>query len=178
MTFRVNNSLSRDDVKAIKCDHSTTDTLRLGHTYAFHADLSLDSGKARLSDINFWFSADEDYNGDQHTALFHPTEELNRADWDAGTTPKRVLQSTDYHVRKAPERRQPDNVIIKYEFLYHAYLPDGSLDKQERRIVQCVNYAVTRCGDGVVDKDFGEECDSGQPDGSPTCTRECKQVKK
>ena len=178
VTFKVNNSVSREDVMKIKCDNTARDTLRVGEEYTFHADFSVSSGKAHISDINYWFSSEGDFNDSHTSILFKPTDELNKSDWVVSNGEKRILESERYAVVNYPEKRHEDNIIIKYEFLFNAYLPDGKLSDRQERIVQCVHYAITRCGDGVVDKEFGEECDSGRPGGSATCTDTCKAVRK
>ena len=93
-----------------------------------------------------------------------------------------VIESTPYHIVSAPTRRAQNNVYIEYTIWYdnvaHSTTPSRSNLYSHK---ECASYEISRCGDGILDTDYNEECDPGSewtkvmPDWR-ICNSECKLV--
>ena len=74
----------------------------------------------------------------------------------AGAQNVKIIQTTEkYQVAVAPKKRLKDNIYVEYHVVVEGNEKEGHRE--------CVNYEVTWCGDGVLDKDEGEQCDPNDP---------------
>jgi hypothetical protein len=69
-----------------------------------------------------------------------------------------------YQIKDVPQTRSSSNLFIKYVI---EYANDESTTSSRYQHTECYPYEISRCGDGVVDKDWymkeandpAEECD-------------------
>ena len=169
----IKDSVGRAEIDKVKCDKIENDKFRVGDKYNLYVTLTAKNAKAKVTDVTYWFYADEDYNGTDAMPRFHPTKALEDSNGLVQNSTMKLLESEDYVIRIAPKKRSDENVIVKYEVFYN----DIGANSKHQRFAECLRYAVTSCGDYVVDHEFGEECDEG-PDGSAQCTKTCKKIKK
>lgn len=167
----VRETRGRGEIDKIQCDTTVDNQLRVGENHVFEVELYPTKSKFAVTNINFWFYEDEDYN-DGEGIEYSPTQEAMDAN---GVVTKKmaVMRSQPYHVGHAPTKRSPENIITKYELEIDMLDANGNVT-QSGTTTQCARWAVTRCGDGIVDKAYGEECDDG-PNGSASCTPACKK---
>ena len=65
-----------------------------------------------------------------------------------------------YHVVNHPTKRAWDNLYIEYTIWYgNEYRFPAPAKSNLYSDKECAYYEISRCGDGVLDKDYGEECD-------------------
>lgn len=168
----VRETSGREEIDKVHCDSMADNQLRVGEKHVFEVQLFPTKSKFSVSNINFWFYEDEDYN-DGEGVRYETTQELMDAD---GVISRKmtVMRSQPYHVGHAPAKRSQENIITKYEIELSMLDADGKVTGSGTT-TQCARWAVTACGDGVVDKAYGEECDDG-PDGSASCTAACKKT--
>jgi hypothetical protein len=71
-----------------------------------------------------------------------------------------VIESTPYHIVSAPSSRAWNNLYIeytiRYDYVKHSTTPSKSNLYSHK---ECAYYEISRCGDGTLDKEYGEECD-------------------
>lgn len=93
-----------------------------------------------------------------------------------GKSVKIIIADRPYQIRAVPPKRAKDNLVIRYTIKY-------SLDSQgnnKKEHTECAYYEVTWCGDGVLDRDYGEQCDRKDPNktgwGNGGCDTSCKPI--
>ncbi|MBR3663890.1 MAG: hypothetical protein IKN64_04450 [Desulfovibrio sp.] len=133
---------NRREIDAITCDTEDTGILEVGNSYNFNVSFAAKENKVKVSRINFWFWADDDYNGSESMVNFSETKEIKTLDGVVGRESIKLIESTPYVIKKPAEKSSPENVLIKYEILYNDILPDGSISKEQDRYVQCGRYTV------------------------------------
>ncbi|MBQ9536451.1 MAG: hypothetical protein IJU79_01525 [Desulfovibrionaceae bacterium] len=169
--------LDNTSIEKIPCDGVTKANLRLGLDHNFTLNFNSKESKIQISDINFWFHSDVDYTGKGQAINFHPTKEFDAAHWEMDHNSLELLESDEYTILNPPKQRSDKNITIKYEIIFNEYEQDGKLNPKQEKYFQCGHYAVTRCGDGVVDTEFQEECDPGLDGSANSCSKDCKKIK-
>ena len=67
-----------------------------------------------------------------------------------------------YHIYTAPTQRAWDNIYIEYTIWYgNEYKSPAPSKSNLYSHKECAYYEISRCGDGVLDTEYGEECDPG-----------------
>ena len=73
-----------------------------------------------------------------------------------------AIESTPYNIVSVPTRRAQNNVYIEYTIWYdnvaHSTTPSKSNLYSHK---ECASYEISRCGDGILDAEYNEECDPG-----------------
>lgn len=77
-----------------------------------------------------------------------------------------IKTKMDYQIRKHPEKRSSNNLMVKYVVEY-ANDKAGTTRYQH---TECYPYIISRCWDGVVDNDWNWRCDK---DGNCKAAEEC-----
>lgn len=134
----------RGEIDKIQCDKIVSDTAHVGDTFNFWVDFTAKDIKIRISDVNYWFWADKDYNESDAIFSLSPTKELEKADWIVDNTTLRLAESTDYHIRTLPDQPSEENILFKAEILFNQVMPDGTLSPVQGRFVQCLRCAVKK----------------------------------
>ena len=159
------------------CDETFYDKLRYGHQYTFYDDFSAWSSNKWLRRWVMEYQEQYDYNKSSDFPAFAWTTNLvNNNYMVAANTTMRVLQATSpYPILAVPAQRAYNNLFIKYTIVYSS---DSAWTNKVAHS-ECAYYEITRCGDGIIDSDYWEECDPGSawtsvlPDGR-ICNDECK----
>ena len=151
----INNALARPVVSEVKefknhgeidkiqCDKTKSLTVKVGDSFNFDIEFStIDNRKAQITDINYWFWADKDYNGDDALITLKPTKKIEDANWTASSKKFSVAKSTDYKIRNSTDKSSDENIIFKSQIVYKEILPDGSLSKNSENIVDCFKIRV------------------------------------
>ena len=151
----INNALARPVVSEVKefknhgeidkiqCDKTKSFTVKLGDKFNFDLEFSTkDNRKALITDINYWFWADKDYNGDDALITLKSTKEIEDANWTATSKKIKVAESTDYKIRNSPDKSSDENIIFKSQIVYKEILSDGSLSTNPENIVHCFKIRV------------------------------------
>ncbi len=122
-----------------------------------------------------------DYNNGSNPE-FNWTSELVRNWMKVGAHSSMIiLESNPYHIVSAPSKRAQNNIYIEYTIWYdyvkHSATPPKA-DLYPHK--ECAEYAISRCGDGIVDEDYGEVCDPEAPEWKnrqdwQVCNAECKK---
>jgi hypothetical protein len=50
--------------------------------------------------------------------------------------------------------------VIRYDDQYHSTKPSNNNLYSHK---ECAYYEITRCGDGIIDSEYGEKCDPNDP---------------
>lgn len=164
------------------CNETFTRSLRLWETRTFIDtwDAGWHDRYLYYEEVNF-VENHGDYDNNPNLPTFTWTPQLinNWMKIDANTSLP-ILKSTPYHLVTPPTVRASNNLYIEYIVWYddvkHTTTPSKS-DLYPHK--ECFNYEISRCGDGVLDTEYGEECDPGSestkvwPDWQ-VCNSECK----
>lgn len=166
------------------CDQKVTRQLRYGHTYTLDDTLSSKWKYIGVQSIETFYSEKYDYNNSATFPNFGFTEKLKSLDYIVGPGARvnSVVASQSYPINYHPEKRSPNNLVVKYRYKYYS---SQSLRKNKKDwegpsyFTSCVNYEITWCGDGVIDKEDGEECEFNDTENNKeqrNCTIECKII--
>jgi len=134
---------NRGEIDQIKCDAMEDDEVHVGDTINFYVSFTADSkAKAQVTGVHYWFWSDIDYNSGDPGIAFEPTKEFKNGDGIVHNQTLKLMRSTDYVIRVAPEKPSKENIIVKYDVAFQTFNADGSLSPQEEHTVQCVRYRV------------------------------------
>lgn len=164
------------------CDQEVTRQLRYGHTYTLDDTISSKWKYIGIESIETFNSEEYDYNNSTTFPSFVYTKKLKSLNYivGPGTSVKSIVADQSYPIHYHPEKRSPNNLVVKYRYKYYSSQNPHKNKKDwdgPSYLTSCVNYEITRCGDGVIDKDDGEECEinnSGNNDEIKKCSEECK----
>ena len=166
----------------VSCTQTFKRILRCGKSYNFPDDFKAGWTDRWMYSFSVNFKEGSDLNGGANptflwTDVLKNNNMLVRA-WQTMT----IIDSTPkYNIKNCPTTRSYENLYIEYivttagENPNGQELPNAKLSTHK----ECIYYAVSRCGDGVLDEDEGEECDPGSawtstlPDGR-ICNSNCK----
>ncbi|MBO4312839.1 MAG: hypothetical protein J5838_00950 [Desulfovibrio sp.] len=133
------------EIDKIQCDETNSIEVKLGDVCNFYVDFSTKNNKtAIITDINYWFWADKDYNGDDKIFSLNPTKEIEASNWTVKNEKMMIAESTDYKIKSLPDKSSDENIIFKSEILYKKVLADGSVSSDKERTVQCVRVRVKK----------------------------------
>ena len=133
------------DIDKIQCDDTKSIAVQLGDVLNFYVDFSTTNHKtAIITDVNYWFWADKDYNGDDKIFSLIPSKEIENSNWTVKNEKIKIAESTDYKIKSLPDKSSDENIIFKSEILYKKILPDGSVSSDKERTVQCVRVRVKK----------------------------------
>ena len=123
-----------------------------------------------------------DYNNGSNPTFQWTSQLTNNWMKVAANTSMTVIESKlpKYKVVKYPSQRAWDNIYIEYTTWYeNEYKSPAPSKSNLYSHKECAYYEITRCGDGILDADYWEECDpwsewtSVLPDGR-ICNSDCK----
>jgi hypothetical protein len=83
------------------------------------------------------------------------------------------LANTSYPIKHHPKERSYNNLVLVYDVTYYDEISPDVWNKQPEIFKSCVLYEISWCGDGIIDKEFGETCDDGQKNGIGPCSKQC-----
>ncbi len=133
----------RGEIDQVQCDGMEEDSIKVGETINFFVSFSTkNNAKVQVSGIEYWFWSDIDYNGGDPGITFAATKEFRNADGIIQNQNMKMMRSSDYMIRSAPEKPSKENILVKYKVTYNSFNPDGTLSPQEEHITQCARYRV------------------------------------
>ena len=166
------------------CDDTFYYTIRHKWEYTFYDRFDPRGTTRYLYDFNVKFEEKSPYDYNRWAnPTFQWSGSLENGVYMPVSSKKTVIRSTPlYQVLDHPAVRSKDNIYIEYNIKYadKAYSSKPA-DSQLKTHRECVYYEISRCGDGVLDEDYGEECDPGSewtkvmPDWR-ICNSDCKLV--
>ena len=88
-------------------------------------------------------------------------------------TIKILTATSPYYVREKPIKRDKNNLYLEYT-IWYSDSQNGAWSAEK----ECKYYEITRCGDGILDPEYGETCDPKDPNktgwGNGGCDESCK----
>ena len=159
------------------CDKIVTDTLRYDRSYLFEDDFHAKNWDKWLWYRCTTFSEPYDYNEWANPTIGW-TDELKNNGWKVGsnTTMTVLTSSPAYRIKAVPPTRSYDNLSVKYTLEYST----DEAGKNRYAHTECINYEISRCGDGVLDTKYDEVCDPADPNKAwwwnGWCNYSCKPV--
>ncbi len=132
----------RKEIDSIKCDDEDTGILEVGDSYNFDVSFSSNDGKVKVDKVDFWFWADDDYNGNDDMVQFSQTDKIKNLDGVVGKERVKLIESTPFIIKKQPKVSTAENALGKFVIFYNKILPDGSLSKEQERFVICRRFTV------------------------------------
>ena len=164
------------------CDQTFTSALRLNETKTFIDTFNAGWLDRYLFDKEVIFKENHwDYNNGNDPTFSRTSQLVSNWMKVGANSSMPAIQSTPYHVLSAPSKRAWDNLYIEYTIWYdnvdHATSPSRSNLYSHK---ECVYYEISRCGDGVLDTNYGEICDPKDPNktgwGNGGCDNSCKPI--
>jgi hypothetical protein len=146
------------------CDQTFYGTLRQGKQYTFNDTWNNNgSSSAYLRSYNVGYSEQYDYNRSSSFPSFGRTSAIKSANYEVkkGSSMEILTASSAYPVYEVPASRSSNNLTVTYTVTY-------STDKagtNKKSHTECKYYEISRCGDGVIDSNYGETCDDGSNNG-------------
>lgn len=136
--------VNHGEIDKIKCDKTVSDTLHLGDSFKFYVDFSAEDMKAQITDVNYWFWSDEDYNGSEDIIAFTPTKEIIDADWIVDNKTIKLVRSNEYNVKSLPQHPSDENIILKYEIIFRRFLSENKPSNKDEHYVICARYGIKK----------------------------------
>ena len=133
----------RGEIDQIKCDGTEDFDVHVGDTVNFYVSFTAsNNAKAQVTGVHYWFWSDIDYNSGDPGITFEATKEFKNGDGIVKNQTLKLMRSTDYVIRVAPEKPSQENIIVKYDVTFNTFNADGTLSPQEEHAVQCSRYRV------------------------------------
>lgn len=161
------------------CDQVFYGKLRYGKGYIFNDTFHGTSSQSYyLWSRTINSSEQYDYNNSPDFPAFWWTQEIKDQNYEVRPWQSlEVLKAKSaYYINAVPQKRDQKNLTVKYAITY-------STDKawyNKKSHVECKYYKITWCGDGVLDKNEGEQCDPKDPNkegwGNGGCDASCKPI--
>ena len=142
-------------VTQLWCDYTgPSKALRRGYDYEFADEFWAWSQDRRLKNFCVAFVEPEDYGDYNRWAnpTFSRTQDLIN-NWNRvyKNTSMVVLRADSlYNIKDVPAKRSSSNLLVKYVI---EYANDEAATTRYQH-TECYPYEISRCGDGVVDKDW------------------------
>ena len=183
---------NKSELTSLSCDKDFDFTLRYDDTYYFN-----DTFRANQWDKYLWFFCSffdnhgTDYSNWVGKPVFSWTPWVEDNDRKVSSnTEREIIRSTNYHIGAVPAwGRNRDNITLRYVVFYSS---DEAWNNKFKPHVECWHYAISRCGDGKVDKKSDtsflwwletyqeEQCDPNDPNkewwGDDGCSASCKPL--
>ena len=141
------------------CDEVFHYTLRQGEDYIFwdifHAN---DTDRRLYGNPIVNFIEPKDYNRWANPTFRWTNRDSNKK-VSEGDSIKVVESTPAYHIYDHPDVRSDDNLYIEYDLQYANR--ENAPESRRKTHKECVYYEISRCGDGEIDEEYGEECDPG-----------------
>jgi cysteine-rich repeat protein len=149
-------------------------TLRQGKGYIFFDEFNNKEQAVYLWNFTVAYREQFDYNQSESFPKFHWTDTIKKHNYkvEPYQSIKYIEAQLPYKIKAVPAVKSHDNLILKYTVTY-SYDKDG---KDKRTFTACVHYAISWCGDGIIDTDWGEECDDGNSVDDDQCSCNCNKV--
>lgn len=162
----------------VSCDKEHNRKLRYGHEYILHDSFSSTDGKYYgLNSVKVNYTEQYDYNGNSTFPNFSWTKEFEGKNHiiAPSETIKAIIADEPYPIKYHPVKRAHNNLVVKYTVKYFSSSkPHKDIKKWvgPKFHTSCVNYEITRCGDGILDIENQEECEQGGLE--KHCSNDCK----
>jgi len=155
------------------CDQDFYRTLRYGEEYDFADSYNANSSDKWVRDKSWTYDEKGwDFNQSTYFPKFRWTQAIKDADWKVAKGTSMVVMETypdqpGYEIKAVPTKRSYDNLLLTYTI-------ESSTNAEwnnKYNHTECVHYAITRCGDGILDTVVWnwetrepEECDPAAPE--------------
>ena len=158
------------------CDATFYGKLRHGRGYVFDDQITGTPTKSRyLKDFKVDHREQLDFNGADPFPSFEWTKEIKNQNMilNPNQTIKILTATSPYYVREKPIKRDKNNLYLEYT-IWYSDSQNGAWSAEK----ECKYYEITRCGDGILDPEYGETCDPNDPSktgwGKGGCDENCK----
>ena len=132
------HEVDRAEIDKVRCDKMNELDVNYGDTLSFNASFTARDGAAvKVTNVKYWFWADQDYNASDPPVTFSATKEFT----DGGVKTVELTRTTDYVIRVKPSNPKKDNIIVKYDITYNEIKSDGSILPDDHLVV-CARYRV------------------------------------
>ncbi len=135
------HEVDRAEIDKVRCDKMNELDVNYGDTLSFNASFTARDGAAvKVTNVKYWFWADQDYNASDPPVTFSATKEFT----DGGVIKDKTVEltrTTDYVIRVKPSNPKKDNIIVKYDITYNEIKSDGSILPDDHLVV-CARYRV------------------------------------
>ena len=135
------HEVDREEIDKVRCDKTSELDVNYGDTLNFNASFTASDGAAvKVTNVKYWFWADQDYNASDPPITFTGTKEF----MDGGIIKDKTIEltrTTDYVIRVKPSSPKKDNIIVKYDITYNEIKPDGNILPDDHLFV-CARYRV------------------------------------
>jgi len=155
-------------------NHDVCYTIRLGKNYLFFDNFS-SHNTIKFKHYDVTFNPDTIYNK-RKGPNFYPTNwvKSNKYILKSNIGEKKIIGSNKfYKIKTIPfnNKRSYNNIRIYYKLDYVDYI-DGKEIGKVKTNVDVAHYAISWCGDGVIDTQYGEECEPLKS--AYACSKKCK----
>lgn len=164
---------------SLACDETFHGTLRHGVGYLFDDTFhGTKSTSYYLWNWNVSYNEQYDYNNSSSFPQFSWTPAIKAQGYEVRPNQSiKILETkTPYNIYSVPAKRAYNNLLVKYTITYS----DNAAGNNKRNHVECKYYEISWCGDGVLDRDYGEQCDPKDPNktgwGNGGCDNSCKPI--
>ncbi len=135
------HEVDRAEIDKVRCDKMNELDVNYGDTLSFNASFTARDGAAvKVTNVKYWFWADQDYNASDPPVTFSATKEFSEGGIIKDKTVE-LTRTTDYVIRVKPSNPKKDNIIVKYDITYNEIKSDGSILPDDHLVV-CARYRV------------------------------------
>ena len=135
------HEVDRAEIDKVRCDKMNELDVNYGDTLSFNASFTASDGAAvKVTNVKYWFWADQDYNASDPPVTFSATKEFSEGGIIKDKTVE-LTRTTDYVIRVKPSNPKKDNIIVKYDITYNEIKSDGSILPDDHLVV-CARYRV------------------------------------
>ncbi len=135
------HEVDRAEIDKVRCDKMNELDVNYGDTLSFNASFTARDGAAvKVTNVKYWFWADQDYNASDPPVTFSATKEFSEGGVIKDKTVE-LTRTTDYVIRVKPSNPKKDNIIVKYDITYNEIKSDGSILPDDHLVV-CARYRV------------------------------------
>ena len=166
-----------------ECDQTFSWRLRLWDNKPFTDTFNAGWHDRYLFDYDVYFEENYwDHNNGKNPTFSWTSQLVNNWKKVSANDSVVAIESTPYNIVSVPTRRAQNNVYIEYTIWYdnvaHSTTPSKSNLYSHK---ECASYEISRCGDGILDAEYNEECDPGSEwtkvmSDWRICNSECKLV--
>jgi hypothetical protein len=165
---------------AVNCNITKpSEVLRYDYQYDFtNTFYNPDDYEKYLLEFTPTFIEEYDYNLGENP-VFDWTSDVKSTRFIVSpkTNPKFITSTSKYQIRAVPHVRSSNNLFVAYSINYEYESYAGSKVWRNKTYIACQPYEVSWCGDGVLDKAYGESCDDGGQNGKTgKCSLSCSSA--
>ncbi len=172
--------MKSNNTVAFNCSKThPSEVLRYNYQYDFtNTFYNTDDYEKYLLAFTPTFIEEYDFNLGENP-IFDWTSDVKSTDFIMypKTNPKFITSTSKYQIRAVPQVRSSSNLFVAYSINYEYESYAGSKVWRNKTYIACQPYEISWCGDGVLDKAYGESCDDGKQNGQTgKCSLSCSST--